>query len=167
MGRPIISIRNNNSKICKICNYYKNLNEFPINGKTKNGLLTYRSNCKKCFNKNWKYRILSTLTSRERSTKRAGNSGYSRIKIRSKLINIKFLELIKNKQNGLCYWLKIPIDFTIKDKLRQPSLDRLDNSKDYDIDNVVLTTLFANLGRRDATIIEMENFIKNYYKNLK
>ena len=62
----------------------------------------------------------------------------------------------------MCYWLKIPIDFTMQDKLRKPSLDRLDNSIGYEINNVVLTTVFANTGRRDASIIEMSEFVKNY-----
>lgn len=38
----------------------------------------------------------------------------------------------------MCYWLKIPIDFTMQDKLRKPSLDRLDNSIGYEINNVAL-----------------------------
>lgn len=50
----------------------------------------------------------------------------------------------------------------MKDKLRKPSLDRLDNSKGYEIGNVVLTTVFANTGRRDSTIKEMKEFVDNY-----
>ena len=74
-------------------------------------------------------------------------------------INGKFLELLRIKQNGKCYWLNIDIDFTMKDKLSKPSIDRLDNNKGYFIDNVVLTTVFANTGRRDATILEMNKFL--------
>jgi hypothetical protein len=69
---------------------------------------------------------------------------------------------LKEKQNGMCYWLNIPIDFTMKDRLRKPSLDRLDNSIGYRKDNVVLTTVFANTGRRDATVEEMLKFISDY-----
>ena len=62
----------------------------------------------------------------------------------------------------MCYWLNIPIDFTMEDRLRKPSLDRLDNSIGYRVDNVVLTTVFANTGRRDATVEEMLKFIADY-----
>jgi hypothetical protein len=62
----------------------------------------------------------------------------------------------------MCYWLKIPIDFTMKDKLRKPSLDRLDNSIGYRVDNIVLTTVFANTGRNSATVEEMLKFISDY-----
>jgi hypothetical protein len=161
-GRPTIYLRTNDGKVCNICNSYKIWNDFPSNGKTKVGLLKYRNNCKQCYNKNWKYRIMSNLTSRTHAKQRANGNGYHIVKTRSKLINLEYLEGLKEKQNGMCYWLKIPIDFTMQDKLRKPSLDRLDNLIGYEIDNVVLTTLFANTGRRDASIIEMGDFIKNF-----
>ena len=105
---------------------------------------------------------MSSLTSRTSKTQRTDGNGYYRVKTRSKLINLEYLEALKEEQNGMCYWLKIPIDFTMQDKLRKPSLDRLDNSIGYEINNVVLTTVFANTGRRDASIIEMSEFVKNY-----
>ena len=157
-GRPKLLL-NSECKTCSECNDNKVLNQFSKNGNYKNGLPSYRSVCKSCYNKNWKYRLMSTMISRESSTKRAGGNGYSNIKVRDKSINLKYLETLKINQNGLCHWLKIPIDFSMNDKLRKPSLDRLDNSLGYVPGNVVLTTLFANLGRRDATIKEMKNFI--------
>lgn len=160
-GRPKILI-NQESKICNHCNYSKPINEFSKNGNYKNGLSSYRNVCKLCYNKNWKYRLMSTMTSRECSTKRAGSHGYSNIKLRDKLINLEYLETLKINQNGLCYWLKIPIDFSMNDKLRKPSLDRLDNSLGYVPGNVVLTTLFANLGRRDSSSKEMKHFIDTF-----
>ena len=161
-GRPTIHLRTNDGKVCNICNFFNIWNDFLIKGKTKVGLLKYRNNCKQCYNKNWKYRIMSSLTSRTSKTQRTDGNGYYRVKTRSKLINLEYLEALKEEQNGMCYWLKIPIDFTMQDKLRKPSLDRLDNSIGYEINNVVLTTVFANTGRRDASIIEMSEFVKNY-----
>jgi len=104
---------------------------------------------------------MSTLTSRE--SKRVMPDGRERKTLsRDKGINGVFLESLKKEQKGMCYWLNIPIDFTMKDKLRKPSLDRLDNNKGYEVGNVVLTTVFANTGRRDATIKEMKGFVGSY-----
>ena len=65
-------------------------------------------------------------------------------------------------QGGKCFWLDIDIDFTMKDWLRSPSLDRLDNTKGYTIDNVVLTTRFANLGRSVVGQKDMRKFVNKY-----
>lgn len=143
-------------KVCLKCNLQKPLDDFNKMGGGK-----HRAQCKMCYNSNWKYRLMSTLTSRE--SHRTRQTGQKRKSIsRDKNINGAFLEELKEKQKGLCYWLKIPIDFSMKDKLRKPSLDRLDNLKGYEVGNVVLTTVFANTGRRDATTDEMEIFVKNY-----
>lgn len=144
---------------CSKCNQLKETTDFSSNGRGG-----FRADCKMCYNFNWKYRLLSTLTSRSSKERKRPNGDLRKTISYSKSINLMFLENLKEKQNGLCYWLKIPIDFTLKDKLRKPSLDRLDNSKGYEPDNVVLTTVFANTGRRDASILEMESFIINYIK---
>tara|TARA_R110002020_G_C15725352_1_gene723455 strand:+ start:38 stop:490 length:453 start_codon:yes stop_codon:yes gene_type:complete len=148
-------------KKCIKCNEEKSFIEFCKSGFKKDGTQKFKGICKKCYNSNWKYRLMSTLTSRE--SKRLRPSGEERKCLsRDKGINGSFLENLSKNQNGLCYWLNIPIDFTMKDKLRKPSLDRLDNSKGYEIGNVVLTTVFANTGRRDATIKEMKGFVDSY-----
>ena len=54
------------------------------------------------------------------------------------------------KQEGKCYWLNI--DMSLEDLLVSrspfaPSVDRIDSSRGYHKDNIVLTTRFANLGR--------------------
>ena len=144
-------------KQCVKCKQVKPLDDFHSQGGG-----TKRGQCRICYNTNWKYRLMSTLCSREAMRKRPHGGGIKKSIIRDKNINGEFLENLKAKQNGMCYWLKIPIDFTMKDTLRKVSLDRLDNSKGYLLDNVVLTTVFANTARRDATIDEMNLFLKNY-----
>jgi len=55
-----------------------------------------------------------------------------------------------NIQNGLCYWLDIKMslpDLAISRSPFAPSVDRLDSSRGYHKDNIVLCTRFANLGR--------------------
>jgi len=145
-------------KLCTSCNIEKEETDFPLRGKGKR-----RKECRSCYNTNWKYRIISTLISKEHRSKISNNTEDIKEKRhKDKNINGDFLEKLKENQNGMCYWLNIPIDFTMKDKLRKPSLDRLDNSVGYRMDNVVLTTVFANMGRNDATIEEMLKFINDY-----
>ena len=55
-----------------------------------------------------------------------------------------------NKQNGLCYWSKLPLDTKYNKIKHHPfaiSPERLDNSLPYDINNVVLCRRMFNLGR--------------------
>jgi hypothetical protein len=53
-------------------------------------------------------------------------------------------------QNGRCYWLGVEMslpDLAVSRSPFAPSVDRLDSSRGYHRDNIVLTTRFANLGR--------------------
>lgn len=64
------------------------------------------------------------------------------------------VERIFNEQNGLSKWLSIPMN--PEDVFRThyplaPSLDRLDNSKNYTPDNVCISTRFENYGFNRAT----------------
>lgn len=59
------------------------------------------------------------------------------------------IERIYNEQGGVSKWLQIPLD--PMDVFRKhyplsPSLDRLDNDKDYTPDNICLSTRFENYG---------------------
>jgi hypothetical protein len=146
-----------NIKKCIKCKVLKPLVEYSSKGNYKK-----REQCKVCYNSNWKYRLMSTLSSRKAKNQKMPDGRNKKVHDVNDKINSSFLENLKNKQNGMCYWLNIPMDFTLKDKLRKPSLDRLDNSIGYNKDNIVLTTVFANTGRRDATLFEMSEFIKNY-----
>lgn len=146
-----------NMKNCSKCKTLKPIVDFSKNGGDK-----VRSQCKSCYNSNWKNRVMSSISSRT-SIRTRPNGDVMKMQTSDKSINSKFLEELKEKQDGLCYWLKIPLDFTLKDRLRKPSLDRLDNNLGYTSDNVVLTTVFANTGRRDASTIEMKSFLKKYF----
>ena len=64
-------------------------------------------------------------------------------------------------QNGFCYWFKIPLIPSNKSKHpQQPSLDRLDVSKGYTKDNVVLSCYSANIGRNENNLDTWLEFIK-------
>tara|TARA_Y100000361_G_C10872064_1_gene194697 strand:+ start:102 stop:512 length:411 start_codon:yes stop_codon:yes gene_type:complete len=86
-------------------------------------------------------------------------AGYTKSQIYGKIkghiveIDDVYLEDIFNKQNGKCYWLDTiinPMDVFTANHPLAPSVDRLDNKKGYIKDNVVITTRFANCGRRNT-----------------
>lgn len=73
---------------------------------------------------------------------------------------------IMEKQNGLCYWFKIPlIPSNQKKHPQQPSLDRLDINKGYTKDNVVLCCYSANIGRNENDLGTWETFLKLLLNN--
>ena len=65
-------------------------------------------------------------------------------------VDSEFLLELFNKQEGKCYWFGIELitDSIVKHPL-QPSVDRLDNSKGYIRNNVVISSLIANFSRND------------------
>ena len=99
-----------------------------------------------------------------------GSAQASRSRI--KQVNINEQDLINqwNKQNGQCYWLEIPMfinDIYTTNSPFSPSVDRLDNDRDYEPDNIVICTTFANMGRGRVNKDHFELFIrylKHYYE---
>ena len=94
------------------------------------------------------------------------------------LITEKDLEDQWVKQGQVCYWLKIPLDMNLLFKDHPewyskhpfaPSVDRIDDLKDYTPDNILITSRFANFGRNifpyDRMVYEMEK-VKNYLRGL-
>jgi hypothetical protein len=86
-------------------------------------------------------------------------AGYSKSEIYDKIkghvveIDYTYLENLFKKQDGKCHWLKTiinPMDVFISHHPLAPSVDRLDNNKGYVPGNVVITTRFANCGRRNT-----------------
>lgn len=150
-------------KRCTKCGneYPATLDYFTKHINSKDGL---RGHCKECHNKEKKFY-------REKNGRKWYENLLSSSRKRSIDISMpyeidsKFMIELKDSQNGMCYWFNIPIDFTMQDKLRRPSIDRLDNSKGYTKDNVVLTTQFANLGRQSESVVNFRLFLENYIKN--
>lgn len=76
-------------------------------------------------------------------------------------------EDLKNQfeaQNGKCYWFDIDLDPLLVFEKGNPmaiSADRLDNKKGYVKGNFVISSRFANLGRRDCPEEKFKEIIKS------
>jgi hypothetical protein len=76
-------------------------------------------------------------------------------------LTINDINEMLEKQNGLCYWFKIPLIPSNKHKHpQQPSLDRLDRHKGYTKNNVVLCCYSANIGRNENDLETWEKFLQ-------
>jgi hypothetical protein len=140
-------------KKCTSCLETKPLSDFYKYNATPSGNICYKSKCKSCYNE---HRNELQNTDWLRRLRHAAKKRYKETDI-----DKTFLQELWDKQNGLCYWLNIPMNDKVF--LLQPSLDRLDSSIGYLKNNVVLSTTFANLGRNKASIEEMKEFL-NYWK---
>lgn len=128
--------------ICNKCNEDKEPDLFPkpYKGQTK-------KTCNRCLSKNWKFNILSTLSSNEMRRRKKFDRYAPDYQPFYEGITTKFLNELKEKQEGKCYWLGVEMDFTHENNLRKPALDRIDKSKPFTPENSVLACMFANLGR--------------------
>jgi len=93
--------------------------------------------------------------------RRKGNQSTKRHEI---TITIDDLKEIWKNQKAKCYWLGIDMsleDLLISHSPFAPSVDRLDSKKGYHIDNIVLTTRFANRGRGAYDRKDFESRLNN------
>lgn len=84
------------------------------------------------------------------------------------LIDENFVLELFEKQNGLCYWFKVKLQPSSEPKYPwQPSLDRLDRTKGYTKDNVVLACYTANIGRNTTSAEIFNMFVLDLRMALK
>ena len=158
-------------KKCSICDTIKNLDDFY---KSQRG-----TKCIECVLKigreykrkkrlNPEHRKIEGLKQKERRVRLWQNTLIHDSKHRKieNTLTVDDVNEMFEKQNGLCYWFKIPlIPSTQKKHPQQPSLDRLDRNKGYTKDNVVLCCYSANIGRNENDLNVWEDFLKIIFGN--
>ena len=79
----------------------------------------------------------------------------------------EFVLELHARQRGLCHWLGIPLVPSIEHRdPRRPSVDRLDQTRGYELDNVVLTCQFANMGRSNISAERFDTFVKELRQSM-
>jgi hypothetical protein len=153
-------------KTCKICNTTKPIKEFYQSQRTlkcKICSLEISRKYKKEKRKDIEFRKIEADKQKERRVRLWQNTLIHDSKNRGveHTLTISNINELFQKQNGLCYWFNVPLIPSNDSKHpQQPSLDRLDRSKGYTKDNVVLTCYSANIGRNETTVEEWEKFLK-------
>jgi hypothetical protein len=154
------------SKECRRCAVVHPASEFPPYHRNRDGFASYCKACqsdranaynKKRLRADWAERLLVYV--------RASYAGGGRTKRKYKIaawgptdITKEFLWDLLKKQDGRCYWTQVSLDLSMG-SMYSISLDRLDCSRGYTQDNVVLTCKAANLARSDSSPDEMRAFI--------
>ena len=95
-------------------------------------------------------------------------------KKRAKEFNLTFdlkekdLTDLFKKQKGRCFWFGVKLNYISQKKyLFKTSVDRIDNSRGYTKNNIILCSYFANIGRSDASFSEWQASSKKIIKSLK
>lgn len=153
-------------KICKICNLDKPITDFYSSQrglKCKDCTLKITREYKRNKRKNLIFKKEESRKQKERRVRLWMNTLINDSKYRNieHNISVKDIEELYKKQNGLCYWFKVPLIPSDKTKHpQQPSLDRLDRNKGYTKDNVVLSSYSANIGRNENDLDTWVEFLK-------
>ena len=151
----------NRYKVCGECNQSLNLNKFSLIEKWNINSST-RDICKKCSaklneknrtNRDWKFDAKKVL--------------YDNAKQRAKKSNIEFT---LTKEDVIIPDTCPVFGFALKREDREtwmcaPSIDRIDNTRGYVKDNIIIVSRRANILKKDATINELIK-LANYYEHL-
>jgi hypothetical protein len=151
----------NRYKVCKECNQSLNLNKFSLMEKCNPNSGT-KQVCKKCSKK------LNEKLRRDRDWKfDAKKVIYSNAKQRAKKSNIEFT-LTKEDIDipDTCPVFGFPLKRENKETwMCAPSIDRIDNTRGYVKDNIIIVSRRANILKKDATIDELRK-LSDYYNTL-
>lgn len=158
-------------KQCSKCNEIKSFDDFyksQRGSKCKECTLIETREYKKNKRQNPEFKKIESLKQKDRNVRLWQNYllNHSRRRCTENNLDLDFINELYEKQNGLCYWFKIPLIPTQQKKHPQkPSLDRLDVNKGYTKDNVVLSCYSANIGRNENDLETWENFLKIFLKS--
>jgi hypothetical protein len=155
-------------KLCIGCELFLPKEDFHVAAPGKGDVSGLSGRCRKCqaewnkahyhsnVKKRWTYRILAAVNARHRNpaTKKK-TAAWDAHEITEALL----YDLL-SRQVGRCYYTGIEMVLETPRLPWSVSLDRLDCSKGYTKDNVVLACRAANLGRSDSTPDQMLAFIE-------
>lgn len=161
-------------KKCLKCKLEKECFNFCINKKTTDGLNKICKECKNLYDKTRREKHKSINNCSINTSYRAKNlESFLRCSLNStkqgaKRRNIEFSLSLKeiidlfNSQKGLCAISKIPMtSFIQKGHCNTNiSIDRIDSSKDYTIDNVQLLCYIVNVMKHNNSIKDLLYFCK-------
>ena len=111
--------------------------------------------------------------SKERRSEKPFHSRLTSLRSSAKKRNLQFnlkvsdLEDLWEKQNGLCFYSKKKMDLLAGDKKNTFSVDRIDSTKGYIVNNVVLCRWIVNLMKNDMNVDEFINEVKILNENMK
>ena len=154
------------TKLCVICNKIKTIDNFYKSQRGRKCIdcvLEMARKYKKNRRSNPDFRKIEGQKQKERRVRLWQNTLIhdSRYRGVNNSLTVDDINELFEKQNGLCYWFKIPLIPSNKHKHpQQPSLDRLDRNKGYVKDNVVLTCYSANIGRNENDLDTWVEFLK-------
>ena len=143
-------------RTCSRCNETKELNvdNFPIRS-NKNNIINFRAECRECYNR-----------LRRLSPKYAQRKTIQAAKDRAKVKGIDFnLRLRDVKFPEFCPVLGVKLERGKKNWETSPSLDRIDNSKGYTVDNVIVVSALVN-SIKSAACWQQIIRVGKFYRNL-
>lgn len=153
------------TKLCVICNVQKNEDDFYKSQRGRKCIecvLKKAKEYKKNRRLNPEVKKIERIKQKERRVRLWQNTLIHDSKRRGveNTLTVDDVNKIYETQNGLCYWFNIPlIPSNCSKHPQQPSLDRLDRTKGYTKDNVVLCCYSANIGRNDNDVETWKNFL--------
>ena len=152
-------------KQCSICGKIKSEQNFyksQRGNRCKDCILLETREYKRKKRLDENFRILEGVKQKERRVRLWQNTLIHDSKHRKveNTLTVDDINEMFDKQNGLCYWFKIPLTpSNHKKHPQQPSLDRLDRNKGYTKNNVVLCCYSSNIGRNENDLDTWEKFL--------
>lgn len=144
-------------KRCSICFEIKPIDEFPK--RTRHDGTTSERFCIKCSKTNLNLALSRVISSAKyRATKK---------KIEFNISSEYVLNLLE-KQNGKCFYSGKQLGLIFNENLRDMmSIDRIDSSRGYTADNIVLCCAAVNSMKNSMTIEEMVDWCTAISENMK
>jgi hypothetical protein len=149
-------------KRCSNCQNLLTLEFYNLNSQSNDGFHCICRKCASLVNKENYSKYKNAIISAEQLFLNYQKTA----KLRKKEFNLtkEFIEKLFLK-NDKCYYSNLPLEWNVGDQ-GIVTLDRIDSSKGYTEDNVVLCRLDVNLMKRDMTIEHFNFLIKALYERL-